>query len=77
MAGRGGGSVSRGLAQVADPASVGHIQWGDSLAWGEWIVREAFTVSQCDHNIVDLGPEGNVDEMNASYQNETKVKVSV
>ena len=25
VAGRGGGSVSRGLAQVADPASVGHI----------------------------------------------------
>ena len=26
---------------------------------------------------VVLGTEGNVDEMNVSYQNETKVKVSV
>ena len=43
VAGRGGGSVSRGLAQVADPDI---LQWGDSLAQGEWIVREAFTVSQ-------------------------------
>ena len=49
MAGRGGGSVSRGLAQVADPHKYIQLYSGvtaSSLAWGEWIVREAFTVSQ-------------------------------